>query len=96
MGKEYLMIPGPTPIPEEVARAMSTEMFNHRGPRFKELIEQLTAELKKIFQTEGRLFILTASGTGGMEAAIVNLSTCTPYISAICASARPRNRLAGR
>ncbi|NLM22537.1 MAG: alanine--glyoxylate aminotransferase family protein [Firmicutes bacterium] len=72
MGKEYLMIPGPTPIPEEVARAMSTEMFNHRGPRFKELIEQLTAELKKIFQTEGRLFILTASGTGGMEAAIVN------------------------
>ena len=65
MGKEYLMIPGPTPIPEEVARAMSTEMFNHRGPRFKELIEQLTAELKKIFQTEGRLFILTASGTGG-------------------------------
>lgn len=72
MDKNYLLIPGPTPIPHAVAQAMSTEMFNHRGPRFKELIVELTVSLKRVFQTEGRLFILTASGTGAMEAAIVN------------------------
>lgn len=72
MEKNYLLIPGPAPIPEAVARAMSTEMFNHRGPRFKKLIEELTLSLQKIFQTGERLFILTASGTGAMEAAIVN------------------------
>jgi aspartate aminotransferase-like enzyme len=72
MKKEFLLIPGPTPIPHEVAQAMSTEMFNHRGARFKALLDQLTASLKEVFQTEGRLFILTASGTGAMEAGIVN------------------------
>jgi aspartate aminotransferase-like enzyme len=72
MRKEYLLIPGPTPVPPEVALAMSTEMFNHRGARFKTLIEEQTAALKKVFQTEGRLFVLSTSGTGGMETAIVN------------------------
>lgn len=72
MIKKHLMIPGPTPIPHEVSQAMATEMFNHRGPQFKKLIDQVTVSLKDIFQTRGRLFILTASGTGGMEAAIVN------------------------
>ncbi|MDI9457642.1 MAG: alanine--glyoxylate aminotransferase family protein [Dethiobacteria bacterium] len=72
MKENYLLIPGPAPIPHTVAQAMSTKMFNHRGPRFKELITELTASLKRVFQTEGRLFILTASGTGAMEAAIVN------------------------
>lgn len=72
MKENNLLIPGPAPVPETVARAMSTEMFNHRGPRFKEIIEESTAALKEVFQTRGRLFILTASGTGAMEAAIVN------------------------
>ncbi len=72
MPQNYLLIPGPTPVPHAVMQAMSTEMFNHRGPRFAELIAELTASLKKVFQTEGRLYILTASGTGAMEAAIVN------------------------
>ena len=72
MNNNYLLIPGPAPVPHAVAQAMSTRMFNHRGPCFKELIEELTASLKQIFQTEGRLFILTSSGTGAMEAAVVN------------------------
>lgn len=72
MDKEILLIPGPTPIPSAVARAMSTEMFNHRGPRFEALLAEVTVSLKRLFQTEGRLFILTASGTGAMEAALVN------------------------
>ncbi len=72
MPNNYLLIPGPAPVPHAVAQAMSTEMFNHRGPRFAELIAELTASLKRVFQTGGRLYILTASGTGAMEAAIVN------------------------
>ena len=38
MPNNYLLIPGPTPVPHAVAQAMSTEMFNHRGPRFAELL----------------------------------------------------------
>ena len=51
---------------------MSTEMFNHRGPRFKALQKRLIEGLKQVFQTKERLYILTASGTGAMEAALVN------------------------
>lgn len=72
MKTNYLLIPGPAPVPHAVAQAMSTKMFNHRGPCFQELIGELTASLKCIFQTEGRIFILTSSGTGAMEAAVVN------------------------
>lgn len=72
MPDQILLIPGPTPVPAEVSRVMSSEMFNHRGPRFKALQEHLVEGLKKVFQTEGRLFILTASGTGAMEASLVN------------------------
>lgn len=72
MKENNLLIPGPAPVPDAVARAMSSEMFNHRGPRFKKIIEESTAALKEVFQTRGRLYILTSSGTGAMEAAIVN------------------------
>ena len=47
-------------------------MINHRGPEFKDLILKVTENLKKVFMTKNRLFVLTASGTGSMEAAIVN------------------------
>lgn len=72
MRKEFLLIPGPTPIPPEVALAMASEMFNHRGPKFKSLQAELIASLRNVFQTEGRIFILTTSGTGAMEAGVVN------------------------
>lgn len=84
MIKEYLLIPGPTPVPQAVTQAMATEMFNHRGPRFRELQEKLTASLKEVFMTGGRLFILTTSGTGAMEAAVVNfLSPGDPVLSLV-------------
>jgi len=51
---------------------MSKQMINHRGPEFVELLRSITASLKEMFQTKGDVLILTASGTGGMEAAIVN------------------------
>ena len=70
--RQNLRIPGPTPVPEDVLEASAQPMINHRGPEFKELIYGVTAKLKKVFFTENDVLILTASGTGAMEAAIVN------------------------
>jgi len=67
-----LRIPGPTPLPERVRDAGSRQMVNHRGPEFKDLINRVTARLQTAFVTRNDILILTASGTGGLEAAIVN------------------------
>jgi aspartate aminotransferase-like enzyme len=67
-----LRIPGPTPCPDEVLEAMKKQMINHRGKEFHELLHRITDQLKGFFQTKGDVFILTGSGTGGMEAAVVN------------------------
>ncbi len=67
-----LRVPGPTPCPEEVLQASAKPMVNHRGPEFQELIYRVTDELKSLFVTKNDLYVLTASGTGAMEAAIVN------------------------
>lgn len=67
-----LRIPGPTPCPDDVLQAMSGQMINHRGPEFAELIARVTKGLKELFQTEHDVLILTASGTGAMEALVVN------------------------
>jgi aspartate aminotransferase-like enzyme len=69
---EQLRIPGPTPCPEEVLQAMSRQMINHRGPQFGQMLGDITAKLKQLFQTKTDVFLLTGSGTGGLEAAIVN------------------------
>ena len=67
-----LRIPGPTPCPDDVLEAMGRQMINHRGPEFAELLERVTDGLKLLFQTEHDVLILTASGTGAMEAMVVN------------------------
>ena len=69
---EQLRIPGPTPCPDEVLQAMTKQMINHRGPEFGQIVNDVTDELKQLFQTKNDLFLLTSSGTGGLEAAIVN------------------------
>jgi aspartate aminotransferase-like enzyme len=69
---EQLRIPGPTPCPSEVLQVMSRQMINHRGPEFGQILNEVTARLKRLFQTKNDLFLLTGSGTGGLEAAIVN------------------------
>jgi len=69
---EKLRIPGPTPLPNEVLQAMTKQMINHRGEEFKKLLNEITANLKQLFQTKSDVYLLTASGTGGLEAAIVN------------------------
>jgi aspartate aminotransferase-like enzyme len=67
-----LRIPGPTPCPDEVLKAMGRQMINHRGPEFARTLNDVTAKLKQICQTENDIFVLTGSGTGGLEAAVVN------------------------
>ncbi len=69
---EELRIPGPTPCPPEVLQAMAKQMINHRGEEFQGILRGVTDNLKQLFQTKNDLYILTASGTGGLEAAIVN------------------------
>ncbi len=70
--RQNLRTPGPTPCPPEVLEAMSTSMINHRGPEFRELIIGITEKLKQVYMTQNRMYILTASGTGALEAAVVN------------------------
>jgi len=67
-----LRVPGPTPCPDEVLQAMTKQMVDHRGKEFGELLQRTTGQLKGVFQTKGDLLLLTGSGTGGLEAAIVN------------------------
>lgn len=67
-----LRIPGPTPCPPEVLKAGARQMVDHRGAEFKEILFRTTENLKKIYQTTNDMLILTCSGTGGLEAAIVN------------------------
>lgn len=69
---EELRIPGPTPCPPEVLQAMSRQMINHRGSEFQKILVDVTEKLKHLFQTKNDLYLLTGSGTGGMEAAITN------------------------
>jgi aspartate aminotransferase-like enzyme len=67
-----LRIPGPTPIPDNVREALGTQMINHRGPEFAALQGRLTEGLRPFFRTEHDILLVTCSGTGVMEAAIVN------------------------
>lgn len=67
-----LRIPGPTPCPPEVLATMSHQMINHRGNEFQQIVIDVTAKLKKLFLTQNDIFLLTGSGTGGLEAAIAN------------------------
>ena len=67
-----LRVPGPTPCPPEVLQAMGWPMINHRGPEFKKMLYEVTDKLKEVYQTRNDLYILTGSGTGGLEAAVVN------------------------
>jgi aspartate aminotransferase-like enzyme len=81
---ENLRIPGPTPCPDEVLQAMTKQMINHRGPEFRDILNRVTENLKVFFQTKNDLFLLTGSGTGGLEAAIVN--TLSPGDSVLSVS----------
>lgn len=67
-----LRIPGPTPCPPEVLAAGAGEMINHRGPEFAELQQRISCGIQPFFGTEQEIILITASGTGAMEAAITS------------------------
>ncbi|MFA7468674.1 MAG: aminotransferase class V-fold PLP-dependent enzyme, partial [Desulfotomaculaceae bacterium] len=70
--KAYLMIPGPTPVPPSVTGAMTTPIIGHRSGDFQVLHSDIIAKLQKLFQTQNEIYVLTSSGTGGMESAVAN------------------------
>ena len=72
MFKKQLFSPGPTPVPERVLLAMAQPLVHHRDPAYEEIFAEVREGLKYIFQTEQDVLVLASSGTGAMEAAIVN------------------------
>ena len=75
MLKRYLLTPGPTQVPPEVLLRMSQPLIHHRTPEFSQLFAEVQEGLRWLFQTDQEVLILAASGTGAMEAAVVN--TCS-------------------
>jgi aspartate aminotransferase-like enzyme len=72
MKKYYLMAPGPTPVPSNVLLAMAQPMIHHRTPEYEALFIEVRAGLKRLFQTSQDVIPFTSSGTGALEAAVVN------------------------
>src|SRR5881227_145773 len=72
VGRHFLHIPGPTPLPDRVLRAMGTPIIDHRGPEFSRLAKRCLEGIKTIFKTTKPVIIYTATGTGAWEAALVN------------------------
>ncbi|MGH2456847.1 MAG: pyridoxal-phosphate-dependent aminotransferase family protein, partial [Candidatus Limnocylindria bacterium] len=70
--EQNLRIPGPTPIPDEVRAAQAGPMIDHRGTQFGELLLEVSAGIGELIATQGEVLLLTGSGTGAMEAAVVN------------------------
>ncbi|HEY8542998.1 MAG TPA: alanine--glyoxylate aminotransferase family protein [Pseudothermotoga sp.] len=71
--KNYIMAPGPTPVPIDILLAGAKETIHHRTPQFLEIIEKTLEEAKYLFQTSNRVYVFVSSGTGAMEAAVTNL-----------------------
>jgi alanine-glyoxylate transaminase/serine-glyoxylate transaminase/serine-pyruvate transaminase len=72
-GNHFLQIPGPSPVPDRILRALSLPTIDHRGPEFGALGLKLTQGIKRIFKTQHPVMIYPSSGTGAWEAALVNL-----------------------
>ena len=70
--KEYLMTPGPTPIPHQVSLVQAEPIIHHRTPAYTELFVRMVEGLKKVLLTENDLLTFAASGTGAMEGAVSN------------------------
>jgi len=70
--KSRLFTPGPTPVPEETLLELAKPVGYHRSPEAKAILAEVSEDLKYVFQTTQPVYTLTSSGTGGMEAAVVN------------------------
>jgi aspartate aminotransferase-like enzyme len=83
--KEFLMIPGPTPVPDTVLEAIARDPLGHRTKEFSKVLMEVTAALKQLAECKGDALTLTSSGTGAMEAAIANtISPGDKVLTCIC------------
>jgi aspartate aminotransferase-like enzyme len=80
--KFRLMTPGPSPVPEETLLELAKPVPYHRTPEFRQLLAEVTEDLQYVFRTRNPVLTLTSSGTGGLEAALVNC--VPPGAKAIC------------
>jgi len=71
--KKYLMTPGPTPIPPEVLLKMAEPIIHHRTPQFMAILKEANEGLKYVFQTKNDVITFASSGTGAMEASVINV-----------------------
>jgi len=71
-GSHFLQIPGPSPVPDRILRAISYPTIDHRGPEFGALGLKVLTDIRKIFKTQHPVVIYPASGTGAWEAALSN------------------------
>ena len=72
-GRHFLQIPGPSPVPDRVLRAMSLPTIDHRGPEFGALGRKVLDGLQRVFQTKHPVVVYPSSGTGAWEAALANV-----------------------
>ncbi len=79
-GRHFLQIPGPSPVPDRILRAMSLPTIDHRGPEFGALGRQLLPKIQHIFQTQQPVVIYPASGTGAWEAALTNVCSAGDHV----------------
>ena len=75
MSRNYLMAPGPTPVPEQARLVMAKQLIHHRGPEFKAIFEEVRKGLQWLFETNEEVLTLTCSGTGAFEAAMINFTS---------------------
>lgn len=71
-GRHFLQIPGPTNVPDQVLRAISQAVIDHRGPKFAEMTKEVLTNLRLVFKTTQPIVVFPSSGTGAWEAALVN------------------------
>lgn len=81
--QQNLRVPGPTPLPAEVLEAQRGQMLNHRGPEFAAIVKRVTLRLQYFFQTASPVLTYPASGTGGLESAVVNVFSPGDHVVAL-------------
>ena len=79
-----LRIPGPVPLADDVRDSMTQQIIDHRGPQFADMLDRMTINYRECLRTKGDVFFITSSGTGAMEASVVN--TLSPGDKVLCLS----------
>src|SRR3954452_18145052 len=70
--KQYLLTPGPTPVPPQVLAALGEPVVHHRSPDFRPIYESCLQRLREVTRTEQEVLMFAASGTGAFESAVQN------------------------